>query len=107
MNKDDSFSTVTIQSGKNGIVFKDYHFRLKRKNNKGTEVWMCRRKIIQCFDQFKCESSIVKTSCIKSDGNHAFEYPAKMSSELYESIKSIKRRIEEEPTVPTTLLYDQ
>ncbi|CAF2812787.1 unnamed protein product [Rotaria sp. Silwood2] len=106
MKKDDSFSTITTQSGKNGIVFKNYHFGMKRKNKNGTEVWICTHKMCNASININ-ESSIVKTSSIKPNGSHEFEHQAKMSLEVYECIKSIKRRIEEEPTVPVTLLYDQ
>ncbi|CAF4965504.1 unnamed protein product [Rotaria magnacalcarata] len=54
-----------------------------------------------------CNGSIVKTSSIKPDGSHEFEHQPKMSLDIYECIKSIKRRIEEEPTAPVSLLYDK
>ncbi|CAF1550466.1 unnamed protein product, partial [Rotaria sordida] len=41
------------------------------------------------------------------DGNHEFEHPQKMALNVYECITSIKRKIEEEPTAPVSLLYDQ
>ena len=53
------------------------------------------------------EDSIVKTSSIKPDGTHDFQHPPKMDLKVYERIRSIKRRIEEELTAPVSLLYDQ
>ena len=53
------------------------------------------------------EYSIIKTSFITSDGSDEYEHEPKMSLNVYECIKPIKRRIEEEPTVPVSLLYDQ
>ncbi|CAF1158597.1 unnamed protein product, partial [Adineta steineri] len=32
---DNSFSTITTQSGNHGIMFKDYHFGLRNNNSKG------------------------------------------------------------------------
>jgi hypothetical protein len=87
-------------------MYKDYHFGLKRANKNGTKVWICTHK--SCNASITThESSIVKSSYIKSDENHEYEHPAKMSLNVYECIKSIKRRIEEEPTAPVSLLYDQ
>ena len=53
------------------------------------------------------ECSIIKTSSIKSDGSHEYEHEPKLFLNVYECIKSIKRRIEEEPTAPVSLLYNQ
>ena len=53
------------------------------------------------------EYSIIKTSSIKSDASHEYEHEPKTSLNVYECIKSIKRRIEEELTALVSLLYDQ
>jgi hypothetical protein len=42
---DDSISAITTQSDKNGIMFKNYLFGLKRTNKKGNEVWICTDKL--------------------------------------------------------------
>jgi hypothetical protein len=102
----DSFSTITIQAASNGTMFKNYHFGLKRTNKNETNIWICTQKLCNASITTN-EYSIVKTSSIKSDGSHEYEHPAKMSLNVYECIKSIKRRIEEEPTTPVSLLYDQ
>ncbi|CAF2092695.1 unnamed protein product [Rotaria magnacalcarata] len=104
--KDDSFSPISTQSNKDGIVFKNYHFGMKRINKNGTQVWICTHKLCNAAINI-CNGSIVKTSSIKPDGSHEFEHQPKMSLDIYECIKSIKRRIEEEPTAPVSLLYDQ
>ncbi|CAM4828975.1 unnamed protein product [Rotaria magnacalcarata] len=104
--KDDSFSLISTQSNKDGIVFKNYHFGMKRINKNGTQVWICTHKLCNAAINI-CNGSIVKTSSIKPDGSHEFEHQPKMSLDIYECIKSIKRRIEEEPTAAVSLLYDQ
>ena len=40
-------------------------------------------------------------------GQLATLHPPKMDLKVYECIRSIKRRIEEEPTAPVSLVYDQ
>ncbi|CAF0831523.1 unnamed protein product [Rotaria sordida] len=87
-------------------MFKTRHFGLRRTKNNGSQVWICTPKLcnatITIYEYF-----IVKTWLIKADGNHEFEHQEKMSLNVYECIKSIKRRIEEEPIAPVPLLYYQ
>ena len=101
-----SFLTIITQSGNNGVMFKNYHFELRRTNINGTKIWFCTHKLRNATIT-TCECSIIKTSSIKSDGSHEYEHEPRMSLNVYECIKSIKRRIEEEPTAPVSLLYDQ
>ncbi|CAF4453163.1 unnamed protein product [Rotaria socialis] len=100
------FLIVGKKRPQNGIVFKNYHFGMKRINKNGTQVWICTHKLCNAAINI-CNGSIVKTSSIKPDGSHEFEHQPKMSLDIYECIKSIKRRIEEEPTAAVSLLYDQ
>ncbi|CAF4228058.1 unnamed protein product, partial [Rotaria sordida] len=69
-------------------------------------MWICTHRSCNASITTR-EDSIVKTSSIKSDGTHEFQHPPKMDLKVYECIRSIKRRIEEEPTAPVSLLYEQ
>jgi hypothetical protein len=71
-------------------------------------VWICTHKLCNASIIIR-EGSIIKTSfsSIKQNGSHEYQHQPKMSLDVYECIRSIKRRIEEEPTVPVSLLYDQ
>ncbi|CAF1335422.1 unnamed protein product [Rotaria sordida] len=53
------------------------------------------------------EGLIVKTSSIKSDGSHEFQHQRKLDANVYECIRSIKRRIDEDPGSPVSVLYEQ
>ncbi|CAF2566055.1 unnamed protein product [Rotaria sp. Silwood2] len=98
---DNSFSPIVTQSGNDGIMFKNYHFGLKRTNKNGNKVWICTHKSCNASITTN-ECSILKTSSMKSDGRHDYEHSEKMSLHVYECMKSIKRRIEEEPTAPVS-----
>ena len=94
------------QTGNDGIMLKNYHCGLKRTNMCGTPMWICTHRSCNTSITTR-EYSIVKASSIKLDGTHDFQHPPKMDLKVYECISSIKRRIEEEPTAPVSLLYDQ
>jgi hypothetical protein len=85
----DSISAITPQSGKNGIMFKNYLFRLKRTNKNGNEVWTCTRKLCNASITMH-EGSIVKTSSIKPDGSHEFLHQEKLAVNIYQCIISMK-----------------
>jgi hypothetical protein len=73
----DNFTKITTQSGKNGIMFKNYRFGLKRTNKNGDEVWICTHKLCNASITMR-EGSVVKTSSIKSDGSHELQHQAEM-----------------------------
>ena len=102
----DEFSMITTQRGNDGIIFKDYHFGLKRANKNGSKIWMCTNKLCKASIKTQ-ESSIVKTTGIKADGSHDYEHQPKMSFNVYACVQSIKKRIDQEPTAPVSMLYDQ
>ena len=102
----DSFSKFTTQTDNGGIMFKNYHFGLKRANKCVTHMWICTHRSCNA-SIITLEDSIVKTSSIEQDGTHDFQHPPKIDLKVYECIRSIKRRIEEESTAPVSLLYDQ
>jgi hypothetical protein len=53
---------------------KNYQFGLKRTNKNGSKIWHCTHKSCNAsITKFDC--SIVKTSSIKSDGNHEYQQP--------------------------------
>jgi hypothetical protein len=87
-------------------MYKNYLFRLKRTNKNGNEVWMCTHKLYNVSITMR-EGSIIKTFSIKSDGSPEFEHQEKMGINTYECIRSVKRRIDEEPTAPVSSLYEQ
>ncbi|CAF0795920.1 unnamed protein product [Rotaria sordida] len=103
---DNTFSEITTQFDNKAIVFKNYHFGLRRTKKDGSQVWICTHKLCNSTITIH-EGAIIKTSLIKADGNHEFEHPQKMALNVYECITSIKRKIEEEPTATVSLLYDQ
>ena len=47
----DNISFITTQSGKDGIMFKNYLFGLKRTNKNGNQIYICTHKM--------CNASIV------------------------------------------------
>ena len=102
----DSFLTITTQSDNNGIMFKNYHFGLRRTNENGTKICFCTHQLCNATVTTR-ECSIIKTSYIKSDGNHEYEHEPKISLNVYKCIISVKRQIEEELIAPISLLYDQ
>ena len=102
----DTFFAISTKRGNDGIIFKNYHFGLKRENKNGSKVWTCTNKL--CKASIKTiECSIVKTTSVKPDGSHEYDHEAKMSFNVYSCIQSIKLRIEEEPTAPVSILYEQ
>ena len=68
----DSFSKFTTQTGNDGIMFKNYHFGLKRTNKCGTQMWICTHRSCNASITTR-EDFIVKTSSIKPDGTHDFQ----------------------------------
>ncbi|CAF1540199.1 unnamed protein product [Adineta ricciae] len=102
----DNFFVISTQRENEGIIFKDYHFGLKRRNMDGSKMWVCTKK--SCKASIKTqESSIIKMKYINPDGTHDYEHPPKMSFNVYECIQSIKQRIDKEPTAPVSMLYDE
>ncbi|UJR17465.1 hypothetical protein I4U23_004360 [Adineta vaga] len=92
----DNFFVITTQREKEGIIFKDYHFGLKRKSMDGSKMWACTKKL--CKASIKTQkSSIIKMKYINPDGTHDYQHPPKMSFNVYECIQSIKQRIDKEP----------
>jgi hypothetical protein len=53
------------------------------------------------------QNVIIRTSSIKPNGRHEFEHAQKMDGCVYECIKSMKRRIDEDPATPVSILYEQ
>jgi len=100
----DNISVITTQSGENGIMFKNYLFGLKRTNKNGNEIWICIHKLCNASITMR-EGLVVKTSSIKPDGSHEFQHQQKMDVNGYQCIRSIKRRIDEDPATPVSLLY--
>ncbi|CAF1097947.1 unnamed protein product [Adineta steineri] len=82
---DNSFSTITTQSGNDGINFKDYHFGYKRANKNGSKLWICTHEMCNAIVKTS-DNSIVKTSFIKSDRKHEYEHPTKMALNVYDCI---------------------
>lgn len=101
-----NFCTITTNRGNQGIIFKQYHFGLKRTNKNGSKLWVCTNKFSKASVK-TLESSVVKITSIKPDGSHEYEHEPKRSFNVYNCIQSIKQRIDEEPTAPVSLLYDQ
>jgi hypothetical protein len=101
-----SFSRLNTQSDGEGILYEKYLFGLKRSNKNGSQYWVCTHK--RCNASLTTlGSSIVKSFGVKSDGSHDVEHAPKCSIEVHECITSIKQRIENEPTTPIPLLYDE
>ena len=105
VNKD-SFLEIITRSSNNETMFKNYHFGQRLTNKNGTKIWFCTHKLCNATITTG-ECSIIKTSSIKSDGSYKYEHKPKMSLNVYECIKLIKRQTEEESTIPVPLLYDQ
>ena len=102
----DHFSTITTQRGNEGIIFKDYHFGLKRTNKNGSKIWLCTNKL--CKPSMKTQqSSIATTKGIQPDGSHDYQHEPKMSFSVYECLQSIKQKVDKEPTAPVSILYEQ
>ncbi|CAF3421432.1 unnamed protein product [Rotaria sp. Silwood1] len=87
-------------------MFKNYLFGLKRTNKNGNQIWICTHKLCNASIVMR-EGLIVKTSSIKSDGSHEFQHQRKLDANVYECIRSIKRRIDEDPATPVSVLYEQ
>ncbi len=68
IGKNDSFSTVTTESGNNGIMFKNYHFMLRRTNKNGNKIRFCTYKLCNASTTTH-EYSVLKTASIKSYGS--------------------------------------
>ena len=68
IGNNDSFSTITMESGHNGIMFKNYHFRLRRTNKNGNEIRFCIYKLCNASITTH-ECSVLKTASIKSYGS--------------------------------------
>ena len=102
----DNYSKITTQFGNDAIMFKKYHFGLRRNQKKWKSRWISTHKLCNATITIH-EGIIVKTSFIKADGKYECRYSEKMFLHVYERIKALKRKIEEEFTPPVSLLYDQ
>jgi hypothetical protein len=102
----ENVSILTTQSGNNGIMYKNFLFGWKRKNKNGSEFWICTHKVCNA-SIVTHQNVIIRTSSIKPDGRHEFEHDQKMDGCVYECIKSMKRRIDEDPATPVSILYEQ
>ncbi|CAF1546148.1 unnamed protein product [Didymodactylos carnosus] len=55
----------------------------------------------------KANEAIIGSSGIDNEGAHYPQHEAKLSTNVYECIKAIKRQIVEEPTTPVTQVYNE